>query len=179
MQIGLSVEPCHPDFAPISAQCYGLHVSIMDVFLPQEDYATLVLPSTVASSPYISKVRSTWNPSLWRSWIDDCTDKHTSCNTTQDTNCTPTRLIDVSSDKLEPHLVKSCGRPVQYVALSHCWGSSLPLRTMSINHQAHLGAIPFSDMPATFQDAVNVTRAIGYQYLWIDCLCIIQDSESD
>ena len=30
----------------------------------------------------------------------------------------------------------------------------------------------------TFKDAIDVTRALGVQYLWIDSLCIIQDSES-
>ena len=35
------------------------------------------------------------------------------------------------------------------------------------------------DMPATFRDAIVTTRKLGYQYLWIDSLCIIQDSVED
>lgn len=31
--------------------------------------------------------------------------------------------------------------------------------------------------PRTFRDAILITRALGYRYLWIDSLCIIQDSE--
>ncbi|KAM0702672.1 hypothetical protein Q7P35_010103 [Cladosporium inversicolor] len=31
----------------------------------------------------------------------------------------------------------------------------------------------------THADAVKVTRSMGYQYLWVDCLCIIRDSEED
>jgi hypothetical protein len=34
-------------------------------------------------------------------------------------------------------------------------------------------------LPATFRDAVIVTRALGIRYLWIDSLCIMQDSEDD
>lgn len=34
-------------------------------------------------------------------------------------------------------------------------------------------------MPKTFQDAVTITRNLGIQYLWIDSLCIIQDSVED
>lgn len=30
-----------------------------------------------------------------------------------------------------------------------------------------------------FQDAVTITRRLGYRYLWIDSLCIIQDSYED
>lgn len=35
------------------------------------------------------------------------------------------------------------------------------------------------DLPKTFQDAVYATRKLGVQYLWIDSLCIIQDSHDD
>jgi diadenosine tetraphosphatase ApaH/serine/threonine PP2A family protein phosphatase len=179
VEISLSIEQCHPDLAPISAQCYGLCVSIPNETYRRSDCTTLALSSTIPSSPFVSQARSTWNPSLWRSWVDDCTEKHIICIDIQSVSYTPTRLIDVGSDLLEPRLVESCGTLAEYVALSHCWGGSLPLRTTSTNYHTHVEAIPLGDMPATFQDAVKVTRAIGYRYLWIDCLCIIQDSEPD
>jgi hypothetical protein len=34
-------------------------------------------------------------------------------------------------------------------------------------------------MPQNFQDAIFVTRVLGLQYLWIDSLCIVQDSTED
>ncbi|KAL8879771.1 MAG: hypothetical protein Q9198_002681 [Flavoplaca austrocitrina] len=42
-----------------------------------------------------------------------------------------------------------------------------------------LNGIVINDLPLTFQDAVNITRNLGYQYLWIDSLCIIQDDPDD
>ena len=39
--------------------------------------------------------------------------------------------------------------------------------------------IPFNTLSCLFQDAVTVTRKIGIRYLWIDSLCIIQDSRQD
>lgn len=39
--------------------------------------------------------------------------------------------------------------------------------------------IPYSCLPQTFRDAVAVTRRLGIPYLWIDSLCIIQDSPDD
>jgi hypothetical protein len=39
--------------------------------------------------------------------------------------------------------------------------------------------IDFSQLPKTFQDAIKFTRAYGARFLWIDSLCIIQDSISD
>jgi len=39
--------------------------------------------------------------------------------------------------------------------------------------------IPFGTLSCLFQDAVTVTRKIGIRYLWIDSLCIIQNSRQD
>ena len=39
--------------------------------------------------------------------------------------------------------------------------------------------IPFRDLPPLFQDAIIITRQLGLRYLWIDSLCIIQDSLRD
>jgi len=50
---------------------------------------------------------------------------------------------------------------------------------MTANIQDHTKAISPSALPKTFQDAVEVTRAIGLRYLWIDSLCIVQDDRDD
>ena len=39
--------------------------------------------------------------------------------------------------------------------------------------------LPFDNLPPLFQDAVIITRQLGLRYLWIDSLCIIQDSLRD
>ena len=39
--------------------------------------------------------------------------------------------------------------------------------------------ITLSDLPRTFQDAITVCHALDIQYLWIDSLCIMQDSPGD
>ncbi|KAK1502880.1 hypothetical protein CTAM01_04869 [Colletotrichum tamarilloi] len=36
-----------------------------------------------------------------------------------------------------------------------------------------------TSLSKTFQDAVLVTRRLGIKYIWIDSLCIIQDSKLD
>ncbi|KAI1408400.1 HET-domain-containing protein [Hypoxylon sp. FL1857] len=78
----------------------------------------------------------------------------------------PSRLLDIEREY--PRLVLRTEVPyVEFVALSHCWGSCQPITTM----------IPFETLPATFQDAVKVTKSLGFQYIWIDSLCI--SSEMD
>ncbi|KAF7546918.1 hypothetical protein G7Z17_g8097 [Cylindrodendrum hubeiense] len=39
--------------------------------------------------------------------------------------------------------------------------------------------ILLSSLPAKYQEAIRITRALGFHYLWIDSLCIIQDSDED
>jgi hypothetical protein len=66
-----------------------------------------------------------------------------------------------------------------YIALSHCWGKARPLVTTTDALADHQKGIPLKDMPQTFQDAVTITRELGIEYLWIDSLCILQDSKED
>jgi len=76
-------------------------------------------------------------------------------------------------------LQTSRGQRGRYAALSYCWGDSLPLETTTTNLQAHESAIGFEKLPQTLQDAVMVVRYLGIRYVWIDCLCILQDSKAD
>lgn len=39
--------------------------------------------------------------------------------------------------------------------------------------------VPFNDLPKTFQDAVTTCKALDINYIWIDSLCILQDSPED
>ena len=51
--------------------------------------------------------------------------------------------------------------------------------TTTANFEEYAKCLPFNRLPATFQDAIRITRRLGYRYLWIDCYCIIQDSKAD
>ncbi|KAF0325102.1 hypothetical protein GQ607_007723 [Colletotrichum asianum] len=115
---------------------------------------------------------------LLREWADDCDQNHSGCH--RDIGKLPTRVIDVGEDgKREPRLVETEGNIGRYMTLSHCWGLHPVIQTTSLTIGDHLKALPLSKLPNTFRDAVIVTRAMGIQYLWIDSLCIIQDSKQD
>lgn len=91
----------------------------------------------------------------------------------------PTRLLDVGvASSQSVRLVLSVDPEDIYVALSHCWGQSIPLVTTSKNISSSQLEIT-SKLPKTFADAVRVTRRLGIRYLWIDALCIIQDDPDD
>ncbi|KAK3403414.1 heterokaryon incompatibility protein-domain-containing protein [Sordaria brevicollis] len=42
-----------------------------------------------------------------------------------------------------------------------------------------MDTIHMSSLPPTFKQAVQITRSLNIRYLWIDSLCIIQDSRED
>jgi hypothetical protein len=66
------------------------------------------------------------------------------------------------------------------VALSHCWGRPIKSRLLRATHEAFLNhGIPEDALPATFRDAIVVTKRLGFRWLWIDALCIVQDDERD
>ncbi|KAK1470407.1 heterokaryon incompatibility protein [Colletotrichum tamarilloi] len=66
------------------------------------------------------------------------------------------------------------------MCLSHCWGKiKIKCKTETDNLKRQLESIPWSLLPPSFQQAVEITRKLGVRYLWIDSLCIIQDDKID
>ena len=68
---------------------------------------------------------------------------------------------------------------IQWATLSHCWGGSAPLTTEKTNVALWEKGIPLESLPPTFRDAVTISRRLDINHLWIDSLCIIQDSPED
>lgn len=55
----------------------------------------------------------------------------------------------------------------------------MPLQLLKSNAAIFENSIPIADLPCTFAEAVKVTQKVRARYLWIDSLCIIQDSPDD
>ena len=89
----------------------------------------------------------------------------------------PTRVIDVTYE--DPRLVELQSESGPYVALGHCWGKFKTAVTDTSTLSEREKGIEFRSLPKTFQDATVVTRKLGYRHLWIDSLCIVQDSHTD
>ncbi|KAM5512221.1 Heterokaryon incompatibility [Fusarium oxysporum f. sp. vasinfectum] len=98
----------------------------------------------------------------------------------------PTRLLHCQSSAKpggDPtvKLVKTVGFDVstRYIALSHRWGAVQPLMLLESLRDTFFKNIPFDTIPPTFQDAIRLANALEVEYIWIDSLCIIQDSKDD
>lgn len=111
-------------------------------------------------------------------WINKCKTEHPLCLKEKEL-ALPTRVIDVGTDYREPFLYNTQGQKGNWVTLSHCWGDYTPCRTISATIKQNEASLTFKELQINFQDAILVTRKLGFQYLWIDALCIIQDSPED
>jgi hypothetical protein len=116
-------------------------------------------------------------------WLQNCRHGHLKCNSTGSqkslSKFLPTRLVALdkgvnricSSDKLP--------RNTEYATLSHCWGSGQFLTLKSNVLEAFYTEVPPTAISQTISDAIEAARYLGFSYLWVDTLCIIQDDPED
>lgn len=77
-------------------------------------------------------------------------------------------------------------KPERYVALSYVWGKTITgeevYKTVMSNVMLHIqhGGIEkiWDKLPRTIQHAILLVGRLGERYIWIDSLCIVQDSAS-
>ena len=118
----------------------------------------------------------------WR-WLRGCEESHPSCALDDTTKDFPTRLLAVDGVKRTGSVqvieTKSTPREGRYVTLSHCWGGLEVIKLLTSNLTEFQNGISLSRLPQTFQDAVAVAKWLDVKYIWIDSLCILQDSPED
>ena len=146
---------------------------------------------------------SDWTSSMScaRTWLAGCIENHTDCpasrssertlrhtsekpyHTDGSTTYLPTRLIEIGQPepdqirlRLSSELDSTSSR---YATLSHCWGHSQSLRLTSRSLQRFRSGVEVSELAKTFQDAIFTAQALGIKLLWIDSICIFQDSKKD
>ncbi|KAH8787914.1 heterokaryon incompatibility protein-domain-containing protein [Diaporthe sp. PMI_573] len=134
--------------------------------------------------PRLPPVGSEAHFTILRDWLEECDEQHEDCQPVKGASFRlPTRLIDVgATGGTEVRLYETKdGDTFEYLALSHPWGPdrSSHFCTYPENLGHYLQRIPLEDLPQTFQDAVEVTRSLKHQYLWIDSICIIQGPRGD
>jgi hypothetical protein len=134
-------------------------------------------------NPLNMQPSSTRTYQLARSWVDDCIKSHAHAEDT--TRFQPTRLVHIHKENTSyvVRLIESSNSrnddESRYVALSYCWGGDQPQKMTRSKYAKTHGVICFDDMPATIQDAITVTFEMGFAFLWVDSLCIMQDDVKD
>lgn len=115
-----------------------------------------------------------------RSWLTNCCKKHVSCNQDWRTaRSYPTRLLNIDREEGKVYLESLSAKRPQYATLSHCWRAGMTTKLTASTYEILKQGLPVSELPQRFRDATSITSWMGIKYLWIDALCIIQDSEED
>ncbi|OAL40358.1 hypothetical protein AYO20_00094 [Fonsecaea nubica] len=121
--------------------------------------------------------------------MTDCLTNHPNCPKPYVGNSShaprlPRRLLEVTNGKVVLR-EESVHKRYPYACLSHCWGPS-PRRPESTILKAKRTTIeqfkvevPWAELTKTFQDAIDICRRLHIDFLWIDSLCILQDSSDD
>lgn len=73
---------------------------------------------------------------------------------------------------------KNVPRGSRYATFNHCWGVHRARLTKELL-PSFKEQISSRALTKTFLDASQVMRALNIEYVWIDSLCIVQDSEED
>ncbi|KAH8757702.1 heterokaryon incompatibility protein-domain-containing protein [Diaporthe sp. PMI_573] len=129
---------------------------------------------------HISKYRASPECiTIMKSWMSTCLDSHPRCHTPA-MSILPDRILEISPC-LDLQLIENFSGEAtgNYIALSHCWGGQVAMQLTSQTVNEFKQKIFFNDLPKTFQDAVTICVALDISYIWIDSLCILQDSLED
>ncbi|KAI1173824.1 heterokaryon incompatibility protein-domain-containing protein [Nemania sp. FL0916] len=130
-----------------------------------------------------------FGPSTWtcaskeraQKWLQSFSTEGTTLRTTE---FLPHRLLQIqllSSGRFGVVLCEGTAIPsrTQYLTLSHCWGKCQTTRLLTDNIEEYKQSIVYEVLPQSFQDAIRITYDLGFEYIWIDSLCIIQNSQED
>jgi Heterokaryon incompatibility protein (HET) len=123
------------------------------------------------------------NLSLIRSWIDLCHRNHGSlCEVQNGKEFDELRkklyfgVVDVQEMRL-----RELPPNARYIALSYTWGDDGERFTTKRGNVERLGTKGgikdvLDEIPLALKDAMTLVRNLGERYLWVDSLCIVQDS---
>ncbi|KAI0131216.1 HET-domain-containing protein [Daldinia grandis] len=146
-----------------------------------DDYVTGEGPFAVFPSGRV--VRPEVNVGLLRRWYETCLETHgAKCSLppwlAPDTSWPDKlRLIDVRR-----RCLVEMSDPCPYFALSYVWGDEMgPFQTTLSNVEEMKTPDFLTDqpLPKAIVDGMELTKQMGVEFLWIDRLCVIQDSEAD
>ncbi|KAK8059328.1 heterokaryon incompatibility protein [Apiospora saccharicola] len=131
--------------------------------------------------PVVDK-NSEWAAAAAKAWLRECQENHPECRARGEHPRLPTRILDVGSMSDSQWIrlrIPVEDQRGEYLALSYCWGGEQPFTTTTQTLETMKDGFPASELPPTLRDAVQVTRNLGIRFLWIDALCIVQNSPED
>ncbi|KAI1204529.1 HET-domain-containing protein [Annulohypoxylon truncatum] len=130
----------------------------------------------------------TW--SMIFDWMKKCSNHERCKSEVRSKRYKPTRLLQTNFRRLygrESHTFRlvrgnKCPSNLPYVTLSYRWGNKPlddTLRLLKKTSDWLQTSNPIDCLPKTFRDAMYIASRFNIRYIWIDRLCIYQDSPED
>ncbi|KAH7124437.1 heterokaryon incompatibility protein-domain-containing protein [Dactylonectria macrodidyma] len=201
----LHSSPCYWECSAPKLQCYTMRDDEDLIFLEfywegiqtvdsedQSDSLQIFAPEGTLAHRYLKhqplnmEPASRENVAWMKRHLDNCR-RHHPCRRLREVHhslAMPSRLINVGSSSDPLVHISATRLPMMecYAIASYAWGSGVihAIKTTTSNLQQRMvEGIQLSEMPKTIQDLVQVTRLLGLEYLWVDCLCVVQDDDDE
>ena len=161
---------------------YEFHEMVARAQFAETDKA---VPSFVSRDHLPTPIFSGDSWKLAGRWLTECQTGHKRCSNPAfgQEMFMPSRLLEIkgSSDDFEVRLIEQADRDkrVPYITLSYCWGQSRFYVLNSSTRPELLAGVCSARLPKLFQDVFVVVKKLGVERVWIDSLCILQDSNDD
>ncbi|KAK3369220.1 hypothetical protein B0T24DRAFT_681250 [Lasiosphaeria ovina] len=152
-------------YTPDGEPCRISHITLVSLARALSNTASASIGPTT-SGP------QTWD--LIYKWISDCSANHPECHRSRIDDYIPSRILELNpSDK--PYRLGLATEP--------CWGTLAGRTDVLMLTRSTLAQLraprPVASLPPTFRDAFEIVSRLGLRHLWIDRLCIVQDSPAD
>lgn len=122
-----------------------------------------------------------------KGWLNECFHDHDTCRRQpNEAKSLPARLVDIQPNGIGSTFVRIVDTAeldlktvsVDYIAVSYVWSENdVTLSTELL--QAMQSELPREALPKAMNEAISATDRVGYRYIWVDSLCVLQDSEDD
>ncbi|KAF2868686.1 heterokaryon incompatibility protein-domain-containing protein [Massariosphaeria phaeospora] len=117
-------------------------------------------------------------------WLSECQALHPKCaEASRFDDRTAARILEVHRVNQQNHIRLVPTDEIglrDYIVLSHCWGKvPMDCKTTRENINDYQTSVDYACLPKTFQEAILITIALNIRHIWIDSLCVIQNSPDD
>jgi hypothetical protein len=155
---------------------YNEKVNDPDMFSKHQDHDHV---SSLFQGRIVQPSRVTEAIHEWRTACDN----HDQCAQPKDRSW-PRRMVDLGppGTGLAPRISEECPNETErrFVFLSYTWGAPFNVLTLQSHNAAQFArGIDLELLPSLHLSAMRLAQDLGYRYIWIDALCMIQGDHDD
>lgn len=117
---------------------------------------------------------------MTKRWLERCISNHDKCRDSRN-GLLPARILDIGTRFADGVKLKTAreGERATYACFSHCWGQTQALTLTKENYVELQRDIPWGCLQKAYTDVITLCRLLKIRYIWIDALCIVQNSPDD